>query len=57
MGIGYVEMRVVVCGLDPGRHGRVGVVHEGQEGPVEVLQAESGRAKSWDPANTCRKRR
>jgi len=46
MGIGYVE---VMCGLDPGRHGRVVVVvQEGQVGPVEVLQAESGRGEKLE---------
>ena len=29
--IGYVEARVIVWGLDPGRHDRVVVVHGGQE--------------------------
>ena len=43
MGIGYVEVRFVVCGLRPGRHSRIVVVQGGKEGPVEVLQAESGR--------------
>jgi hypothetical protein len=57
VGIGYAEVRVIVCGLDPGRHGRVVVHHEGQKRSVGVLQVESRRVKNWDPANTCAKRR